>query len=77
MSTILHMPGLSLDLTCIESVGIVGGDSAWLRYTVTAKSGKDYVIYEKRQEAEGVPLAQYPRASLIEAWGRALNPEST
>ncbi|SKA52842.1 hypothetical protein [Photobacterium toruni] len=61
--------GLVIALCEIESIGGIGGDPAWLKYTVKMKQGNTYEVYEHRKYIEGrYKLRNLPRETLIKMW---------
>ena len=64
--------GLEIVIGNIESIGPNGGDSSWLRYTVTMKSGKEFKVYESRKSTEcGRVCRQEPRDAMLELFRSA------
>jgi hypothetical protein len=53
--------GMLIDLDEIDYVGEIGGDPAWLRYTVHLKSKKEITLYDKRSGETNY----FPRANLL------------
>ncbi|MEC6833009.1 hypothetical protein VXS06_14675 [Photobacterium toruni] len=65
--------GLVIALCEIESIGSVGGDPEWLKYTVRMKQGNTYKVYENRKYLDGkYTLRTLPRESLIKIWKESI-----
>ena len=58
----------TIDFSKIERVGAVGGDSAWLRYTVYFTGGSKLDIYETRQHSDGMYCLQMRRDLFVKMW---------
>lgn len=58
----------TVDFSKIERVGAVGGDSAWLRYTVYFTGGNTIEFYHERKYAENRTLNQIKRDDFIKMW---------
>lgn len=57
--------GTLIDLSKVIMVSPVGGDPAWLRYTIYLQGGYSLDVYEKRRYSEVGSETQMPRAEFI------------
>jgi len=58
----------TIDFSKVERVGPVGGDTAWLRYTVYFTGGGTVFFYEDRSYSNRKALCPVAREKFIELW---------
>lgn len=68
VNPIIDICGDTIDLRKVERVGKVGGDSAWLRYSVFLTGGSEIEIYEERKYADNRELRQMKREKFVGLW---------
>ncbi len=67
----------TIDMSKVYRVGEIGGDSAWLRYTVYFIGGGTMEIYHERKYADNRDLLSMKRGEFIALWANTLNSEQS